>query len=110
MTYINDILKDETLSIEKRQKILKKMDANKNVHNYVFIIRIHQDDNMLEIVSNREINRLKERNKTIVIAGIGKNREHAFELIEKIMAHLYNRYQRIDNHVLEEELHILWPT
>jgi len=110
VTYINDILKDETLTIKKRQKILKKMDANKGVHNYVFIIRIHQDDNMLEMVSDREISRLKERNKTFVIAGIGKNREHAFELIEKIMAHLYNRYQQINNNIMEEELHILWPT
>lgn len=110
MTFINDILKDETLTTKKRHKILEKMDAKKGVHNYVFIIRIHQDDNMLEMVSDREISRLKERNKAFVIAGIGKNREHAFELIENLMAHLYNRYQRINNQVMEEELHILWPT
>jgi hypothetical protein len=110
VTYINDILEDETLSIKKRHKILGKMDANKSVHGYVFIIRIHQDDNMLEMVSDREVGRLKERKKEFVIAGIGKNREHAFELIEAFMGHLYNSYQMVDNHVMEKELHILWPT
>ncbi|MCF8018436.1 MAG: hypothetical protein K9L62_03435 [Vallitaleaceae bacterium] len=110
MVYINDVLKDETLSSKKRRKILKKMVANKSVHNYVFIIRIHQDDNMLEMVSDRELKRLKERDKEFIIAGIGKNREHAFELIEKFMAHVYNRYQIIDTQVMEKELHILWPT
>lgn len=110
MTYINDILKDERLSIKKRHKILRKMEANKSVHSYVFIIRIHQDDNMLEMVSDREVGRLKERKKEFVIVGIGKNREHAFELIEAFMAHLYNRYQKVDNHLMEKEFHILWPT
>jgi hypothetical protein len=110
VTYINDILKDETLSIKKRHRILRKMDAKKSVHNYVFIIRIQHDDNMLEMVSDREVSRLIERKKVFVIAGIGKNREHAFELIEKLMAYLYNHYQMVDNHLMEKELHILWPT
>jgi len=110
VVYINDILKDETLSLKKRQKILKKMKVNKGVHKYVFIIRIHHDNNMLEMVTDRELDRLEERDKDFVIAGIGKNRDHAFELIEKLMAHLYHHYQMIDNQVMEKELHILWPT
>ncbi|MDF1617830.1 hypothetical protein [Petrocella sp. FN5] len=107
--YINDILEDKTLSIKKRHKILRKLDTKKTGHKYVFIIRLKQDENMLEMVSDREISRLNERNKAFVIVGIGKNREHAFELIEKLMTHLYSRYQIIDNKVMEKELHISWP-
>lgn len=108
MLFINEILFDERIKTKKRDKIIEQTREWKPVTGVLFLIRVAESPNILEIVSSRELYRLERLHRDVAVVGIVKDKDKAYELIERWIGDLYRKYNRILSSDLDKEFDITW--
>lgn len=106
--YIKQILYDEQLKPKARKNIISRIEKGKQVKRELLIICVKESRNLLEIVTTHELYRLEKRNKHVIIVGIVKERQKAFELIRDLINRVYTNSNRITKEAIDEELGIIW--
>jgi hypothetical protein len=108
--FANAMVYDEKLKPKAVKKIIKKLKAKKPTKKCLLLIKVHPSNQLLEIVTYRELYRMIERDKSIAIIGMAKNREAIFHLIEELMVRLYGTYQGISSDIIDKEFELIWSS
>lgn len=79
------------------RKLVDLMDKLKKGEypNYTYIISADNSNNYAEIVSKRELKRLVDREKSVLVIGIAKNLKAAKQLLIIIVEEMLNIYERL---------------
>lgn len=99
---------DENIKKRKRKRLLGRLDKDKRLKKESLILRIEGDPNLLHILSAREIARLEKRGSNFVLAGIAKDRDGAFKVVEGIVMAALKAEEAITVETIDKELDIQW--
>jgi hypothetical protein len=106
MIIIDKLFFGDSIKEKKRNKILGKLCKRKNMFNlYVVIVRLN-NNNLMEIVSNRELYRIDSMEDDVVVIGITKDKQEALALIEDIISNIFNLTGSVNKNRLIKELGI----
>lgn len=99
---------DQQLNERQRHRAVVRARRGKTVKKYLLIVRIAGDQNLLEILTFREVKRLKERHKVMALAGVAKNRDGAFKVVEDMAIAVAKAHGAMTQETLDKELGIIW--
>ena len=99
---------DDNLNERQQFRSLQRLRLGVPAGNRTMLVRVKDDKNLLQIVSHRELQRLKDRGKNLALAGIAKDREGAFALVETIVTDIIDEFTDINVETLEKGLAIDW--
>lgn len=108
MRISENLFHDGQLKDRKRLKLLSKLERDERVEGIQLVIRIREDDNLLHIMTARELDRVKNRGSAVVLAGIAKDREGAMMVVQDIVMSALNTHGAVTSETIDKELDIHW--
>ncbi|GMQ60383.1 hypothetical protein AN1V17_47830 [Vallitalea sediminicola] len=90
MEYANNIYISEEINNKKANKIFKKVKRKKHIRDVYFLTCIEESKNPMEILLSTELYRMKDKGNKILIIGIARGRDNAFELVRVIYDDVYS--------------------
>ncbi|WP_153064136.1 hypothetical protein [Vallitalea guaymasensis] len=89
MEYADNIYISKEINDKKTNKIFRKLKRRKHIRDVYFLTCIEESKNPMEILLSTELYRLEDKGNDILIIGIAKGRDNAFELVRDIYDDVY---------------------